>query len=439
MESLEHLTIIWLGVLVAAFAARKTRLTPVLYYLAAGAVMVNLGFLPAEPDPFIRGFSEIGIILIMFALGFEENTSHFLTSVKRTWGIAFFGGLAPFLTAYAVADMFWGDAKVSLMVGLAMTATAVSLTMVSLKSEGLSRSKAATGIMTSAVLDDIASLALVAILVPIATGGASADIASIGLILGKVVLFFVIVVILAAWILPGDSAMLQRYVPFLRRFGFRRLLAFAEGEMAVLVLFLFAMAVGIVAHLEGFHPAVGAYMAGLIIKEEYFDSDSDEDVAKREAAYESTKRIVENVAFTWIGPVFFVELGTKILFDVDLFVSVIPQVLTMTGALFVAQIVSASLAARYTGGFSSAESLMIGFGMLGRAELCFVVLDIAYVQNSILTETAFYTLMLTAFMLNVAVPVTIRLWKPYFVRAVGAQENAGDNTGNTMAKSADTA
>ena len=65
--------------------------------------MVNLGVLPEVSHPFIRGFSEIGIIVIMFALGFEENTAVFLASVKRSWGIAFFGVLAPFIAAYGIA------------------------------------------------------------------------------------------------------------------------------------------------------------------------------------------------------------------------------------------------------------------------------------------------------------------------------------------------
>lgn len=50
-----------------------------------------------------------------------------------------------------------------------MTATAVSLTMVSLRSEGLGKSPVAMRIMTSAVLDDIASLAFLAIAVPLVT------------------------------------------------------------------------------------------------------------------------------------------------------------------------------------------------------------------------------------------------------------------------------
>lgn len=57
---------------------------------------------------------------------------------------------------------------------------------------------------------------------------------------------------------------------------------------------------------------------------------------------------------------------------------------------------------------------MIGFGMLGCAELTFVVMDIAYVERQIINDEAFFTLMMTAFCLNVAVPLTIRWWRPYY-------------------------
>jgi Kef-type K+ transport system membrane component KefB len=151
-------------------------------------------------------------------------------------------------------------------------------------------------------------------------------------------------------------------------------------------------------------------MAGLILKEEYFEYSAE----LAGSGFEAVRRIVDNVAFSWIGPVFFVALGAKIVFDWDLLVSVMPQTAALTIALLVAQISSAGLAARFTGYFPWTDSLLIGFGMLGRAELCFVVLDIAYVQSRIITEDVFYTLMLTAFWLNVAVPITIAWWKPYY-------------------------
>ncbi len=149
-------------------------------------------------------------------------------------------------------------------------------------------------------------------------------------------------------------------------------------------------------------------MAGLILKEEYFRQDDHAD------SYLDTKRIIDNAAFAWIGPVFFVELGAQLVFDWDIFVSVIPETLALLVSLFIAQVTSASLAARYTGGLDWTDSVMVGFGMLGRAELAFVVIDIAYVEHRIINTEAFYTLMFTAFWLNVLVPLTIGYWKRFY-------------------------
>ncbi len=409
MQDLGYLVLIWVVVLIAGFLARKTRLTPVLWFLFFGALLVNIGVLPHETTPFIKIFSELGIIVIMFALGFEENSSAFLKSVKRSWGIALFGALAPFIAAYSVATYFWHDTNIAIMCGLAMTATAVSLTMVTLRNEGLNRTPAAIGIMTSAVLDDIASLAMVAILIPLATGGATVSIAGIGMIILKAITFFLIVTLLGGWLFSANEGPLRK-IPIIGRFHMRHLLLSAKGEHATLMLLLLAVSVGLLAHEFGFHPAVGAYMAGLILKDEYFHLTRKPEMS----LYVRTRGIIESVAYSWVGPVFFVTLGTKLIFDSSIFFSIIDEAVILTLSIFFAQIISAAVAARYTGGFSMDEGVMIGFGMLGRAELAFVVMDMAYIENQILSTEAFYTLMFTAFWLNVAVPVGIRWWKPYY-------------------------
>ena len=413
MEELLHLALIWAGTLLAVLAARATRMTPVVYYLGVGAILVNVGLLPHESGEFIRGLSEVGIILIMFALGFDENASRFLRSIRRSWGIAFFGALAPFAVAFGVTYGFWEDFNVALMCGLTMTATAVSLTMVSLRSEGLQNSRVATRIMTSAVLDDIASLALVAIVVPIVTGvGGSVDVTSIAWILTKAVLFFAIITVIGAWVFPEAPSGWVSRIPIIGDYGLRHALRLGGGDHAVLQVLLLAVVSALCGDAMGFHPAVGAYMAGLIIAREHFPRESHET-----GSYADTQRIVDSVAFSWIGPVFFVNLGAQLEFDAELLISVIPQVLTLTVGVMVFQVLSASLAARYTSGMGSAASLMIGFGMLGRAELAFVVMDIGYVQYAILSPEAFYTLMVTCFGLNIAVPLAIHWWKPAYERA----------------------
>jgi len=421
VHPLAHLSLIWAAVFVAVIAAKKTRLTPVLFFLFMGFLLVNLGILPRESDLFIREFSELGIIFIMFALGFEESTDHFVASIRKSWGIAFFGALGPFLVTYLVADWVWDDANTSLMCALAMTATAVSLTMVSLRSEGLQNSAVATRIMTSAVIDDIGSLIAVAIVVPLAVGGETLTLFSVTLTAAKAILFFVIVTVIGGWIFPHRLRGWISRVPFIGRYGVMHILTFDEGRQATLAVLLMALVFGLAASYFGFHPAVGAYMAGLIVKEEYFSVGDDgrfvQETPLINRVYEETKRIVDNAAFSWVGPVFFVDLGAKLIFDLDIFIAAVPLALLLFTGLFVVQIGSAALAARYTGEMSWHQSLMVGFGMLGRAELAFVVMDIAYVQNSIIPTNAFFTLMITAFFLNVAVPLTINWWHPHYDKA----------------------
>jgi Kef-type K+ transport system membrane component KefB len=415
MEELGHLALIWGCVYIASILAVKTKLTPVLWFLAFGCLMVNTGLLPQGSTPFISSFSEVGIILIMFALGFEEDSQNFIKGIKRAWGIAFFGALAPFVTAYSLSIWFWNDQNLAIICGLTMTATAVSLTMVSLRSENLHKSAAATGIMTSAILDDIGSLALVAILIPIVTDTGALEPMELVTIAGLAGAFFGLVALLGMWVLPDTiQNRFVRRIPLLGNIGIKHLLSFDSGGKTTLTLLLYALLMALLAHEFGFHPAIGAYMAGLILKEEYFfSSEIDGEWIDH---YQNSKRILDDVAFSWIGPVFFVELGTLLVFDPDLLILVLPGALLLFVSLFVAQVASAALAARYTGNFSKEDSVMIGFGMLGRAELAFVVMDIAYVEHQIMSVDAFYTLMITCFFLNISVPLTIRWWKPRYLR-----------------------
>ena len=410
MHDLQIRAIIWASVFVASFLAHRTRLTPVLWYLFLGSAMVNLGILPVQLPDFINNFAELGIITIMFALGFEEDTSNFIKSIKRSWGIAVFGALTPFAVAYSATFYFWGDKHIALLCGLAMASTTVSLSMVSLKTEGLSHTPAATGIMTSAVLDNIASLALMVILIPIAVGEATFSLHSLLLIAGKALGFFLIVSFMGIWLFPVNAGWVKR-VPIIRHFNLKLMLAMGRGEYSILALLLIALLVGLLADFFGFHPAIGAYMAGLIIKREYFDYHHDQKIDFHDQA----KQMINNIAFAWVGPVFFVTLGTKLIFDADLFLQGLPYSLILFVGMFIGQIVSAGLAARTIGHFDKPTSLLIGFGMLGRAELAFVVLEIAYVQHNIVSLEGFYTLMLTAFLLNLSVPICIRWWKTHYL------------------------
>jgi hypothetical protein len=122
------------------------------------------------------------------------------------------------------------------------------------------------------------------------------------------------------------------------------------------------------------------------------------------------------VAYSWLGPFFFVELGSIVLIDGDIIAVVAWKSIIFFVMLFIGQFFSAALAAKFVpGGFTWSESWMIGFGMMGRAELFFVVLDLCYRAHSIMDNEMFCTFSVTAMLMNISVPICIALYRPYFI------------------------
>ncbi|MFT5113058.1 MAG: Kef-type K+ transport system membrane component KefB [Parasphingorhabdus sp.] len=375
----------------------------------------------------------------MFALGLEEDLNRFTQGLKRSMGVAVIGALFPFMAGYGVASFAGYEHNICMLWGLTMTATAVSLTMMSLRGDLLHKSTAATGIMTAAIIDDVASLIGVAILIPLivvssGTGGeGGASFIDIAIIIGKVIVFFAITLFMGLIAFPeraprelsATASVLQRISYWFSRqvakVGVRKILLVHQGEFTPLVMLFFAMMAGVTAHLLGFHPAIGAYFAGLFFHREYFifskekTNEQGESYIEEDNHFHDANHVIEHLAFTIFGPIFFINLGGKLIFDVDIMAKVLPIAVMLFLTVLVFQVLSASIAARFTGNYKWHESIMIGLGMLGRAELAFIVINIAFVQEKIIGIEAFYTLMFACFMLNITVPIVLKLWKPYYL------------------------
>jgi len=415
-------------VILSKTIAKKTSTVDVLWLIIFGAFFANAELIP-EHHEVLEYIGEWGIVFIMFALGFDEDLDHFKEGLKRSLGIAVIGAIFPFFAGFWSAKLFGYSDAVALLWGLTMTATAVSLTMVSLKAKNLHKSTAATGIMTAAVVDDVLSLIGVAIIIPLALaatksgGDLTIDFGNLAIIALKVALFFLIALIIGLFAFPErvpkklspDASLLQRADYYLTKIfvpiSIKKLLVMYGGEFTPLIMVFVAMAMGALADLFGFHPAIGAYIAGLFMKKDYFLF---EESAKPDRVYKESKFVMDHIAFTIFGPIFFVNLGSKIVFDFSILGSIWWQVLVLFLLVFTLQILSAALAARFTGGYAWHESVMIGLGMLGRAELAFIVINIAYTENHIFDEKQFETLIFATFLLNIAVPLAINWWKPYY-------------------------
>jgi Kef-type K+ transport system membrane component KefB len=412
-------------VVLAKIVSQKTSTVDVLWLILFGSIGVNLGVLP-EHNAILEAIGEWGIVFVMFALGFDEDLNHFIQGLKRSFGIAVIGAIFPFLAGFYTAKLFGYDFNSQMIWGLTMTATAVSLTMVSLREEGLHKTTASTAIMSAAVVDDILSLVGLAIMIPIAisaTGGSaqSVEFGEIAVIILKVVIFFGIISFIGMVLFPDSlhkekdkehGKLFLMAVKVRKYLGIRRLLTAYSGKFTPLVMIFTAFLFGAIADKFGFHPAIGAYFAGLFLREEYFVIEVDNKIRshKRDGEF-----VINHLAYTIFGPIFFVELGTKLIFDYHVLFDILPAVFMLFFAVLIFQVLSAAFAARYTGGYAWHQSVMVGLGMLGRAELAFIVIDIAYADNHIIDFHQFYILICAIFMLNLTVPTAIKWWEPYYM------------------------
>jgi Kef-type K+ transport system membrane component KefB len=357
-------------VVLAKLVSSKTSTVDVLWLIVFGAIGVNIGILP-EHNQILEAIGEWGIVFVMFALGFDEDITHFMRGLKKSMGIAVIGAIFPFLAGFYTAGLFGFDFNSQMIWGLTMTATAVSLTMVSLKQENLNKSTASTAIMTAAVVDDILSLIGLSILIPIvlSSGGSEANVVNFNEISGvivKVILFFLTISFIGLVLFPDSlkhEAHKKHNIFFIiaikirKISGIRKLLIMYEGRFTPLIMIFLALSFGAIADTFGFHPAIGAYFAGLFLKGEYFSVKTDNSIRSHQ---KDAQFVINHLAFSIFGPIFFVMLGTKLLFDLSMLLKVIVPILTLFLSVLILQVLSAMLAAKFTGGYKWYQSVMIG-------------------------------------------------------------------------------
>jgi len=380
---------------------------------------------------------ELWIIFVMFALGFEEDLHSFLKTIKKSYWIAIIGAFFPFLAGFFTALYLWYETNIWIIWGLTMTTTAVTLTMMSLKAQKLENTPAAKWIMTAAVVDSMSSLIWLTIIIPLVLVSANSQTTwgesmffSVWVILLKIIAFFLLTIFLRIFIFHDrESKILLKTHPYLR-FLFkcsnkffeliwvRKILSLYQWEFTPVILLTMAVWMWALAEQFWFHPAIWAYIVWLILQKHHFFTEWrkgwKELYSCDETIYQQSKFVIDHVAFTIFWPIFFVTLWAKLLFSEEIFFKILPSVLTLFTAVFIFQILSASLAARFTWKFERKDSVMIWFWMLWRAELAFIVINIAFVQEKIINEEQFYILMFTTFLLNISVPIMLKIWEPYY-------------------------
>jgi len=155
----------------------------------------------------------------------------------------------PFSASFGLALLFGMDLVGATFVGLTMTATAVVITLKSLKDLGLDNTQMARVIVASCVIDDLLTLVFFGLVIGVLSGGEFEPIILL-ITVGKVLGFVAVAVVIGKYIYPRLT------LPFRSEGG--------KGFTFVLVM---ALALGLFAEWIGLHIILGAYLAGLFFEE----------------------------------------------------------------------------------------------------------------------------------------------------------------------------
>jgi monovalent cation:proton antiporter-2 (CPA2) family protein len=253
--------------------AKRLGLGSVLGYLIAGVLvgpfLLNLVGRPAE----VQKFAEFGVVILLFLIGLEVRPA--LLWKLRT---AIFGlGLAQLLgtgALIAAAALAFGlDWRVGAAVGLILAMSSTAIVLQSLEEKGIRQGPVGEASFGVLLFQDLAVIPLFALLPLLAPAGSAAPAASHG-----------------ANLLAGFSGWIQALAQlaavalvvvggrYLTQPLFRFIAAARLREIFTASALLLVIAVAALMELVGLSPALGAFLAGVVLAESEFRRELETDI-----------------------------------------------------------------------------------------------------------------------------------------------------------------
>ena len=332
---------------------------------ALGSMIKLFGEPIIQINEITSAFALIGGIVVLFAAGLEFTFADFLHAGLPSFTVGTMGVLAPFLMVIGIFSLLQRPFSSGLLVGAAMSATSIAITVRTLEEMNQLHSEEARIIVNAAVIDDVLAIAILTVVISILSGGAFSGLDVVWKTASALGLWFVML-IASVYLLP-----LFIDLPVLVK---------ATGAVeAASVAICFGLA--FISAMIGLSPIVGAFAAGMAI--------AGCKCILRVREYADKFKII-------FGPLFFAITGSYLnLMDV-LKIDYIIFILLFIVAL-ISKIVGCGLpAARFLKNVD--RGLRVGIGMISRGEIGFIVAGLALSSGYIQNDT--YAALMSIFMLT---------------------------------------
>jgi len=376
LEFLQDLAVVLMVAGVVTLLFHRFKQPVVLGYILAGFIIGphTPPFALITSQESINTLSEIGVILLMFSLGLEFS----LRKLKKVGGTAVIAAVLEILVmgwvGYEIGRAFDWNNTDSLFLGamLAMSSTTVIIKV--LNEMGRTKETFAQLIFGILIIEDILGIAMIALLSGIAMTG-SLSVGGVGLTLGKLAVFLVVVLVIGLATVP-------------RLFGY--VAKFKSNEMTLVTALAFCFGVSLLAAKLGYSVALGAFVIGAVIAEA-------REIHRIETLVEPVRDMFSAVFFTAIG----------LLINPKMLMTHWAPILAITAAVVVCKVIACT-SGTFLGGYDRGTSLRVGMSVAQIGEFSFIIASLGVTLK--VTSDFLYPI-------AVAVSAITTLLTPYLIRS----------------------
>jgi glutathione-regulated potassium-efflux system ancillary protein KefC len=247
---------------IAVPLAKFLGLGSIIGYLGAGILIGPWGLkLVTNPEQMLS-FSEFGVVLMLFLVGLELEPKR-LWSLRKPifgWGsVQLFGSAALMVGAAVAMGLDWRIALVAAL-GLAMSSTAIGLGV--LNERSLMNTTSGQGVLSVALLQDVAAIPILALLPLLATAQAHAD--GSGWIGAAKALAVIATIVL------GGRLLIRPVLRWIARSD--------TPEIFTAASLLLVVATAALMQTVGLSMALGAFLAGVLLAESEYRRELETDI-----------------------------------------------------------------------------------------------------------------------------------------------------------------
>ena len=377
VQFLLQLVIIFLAIKIAGHISVRLGQPSVLGKIIIG-IIIGPAVLGWVDDTEVLGiFSQIGVLLLMFLAGLETDVKDLNDNMKAAVLVAVGGVITPIILTYGIAQFYGFTVPEAIFLGLLLAATSVSISVQTLRELGWLNSKEGSALLGAAVLDDIIVVILIAVAMSFFGNASSGAGGGIGLLIGKKVVFFIVLFLASKWLVPGFIKLFSR---------------FQVTEVVLSAGLIIAFGFAYFAESLGVAGIIGTFFAGIAIGGTKYK--------------EEIEHKVEPIANGVFVPFFFVSIGLAVTFE-----GIGDQVgflVVFTVIAILSKFIGCGLGAKIAG-FGTRSSMGIGAGMISRGEVALILAAIG-LESGLLHPEYYTSAIIVVILTTVVTPPLLKIF-----------------------------